>query len=194
MFLHIGVRTFSGGVDVDTMQMNTSVSVDSTLGYELRMSKPFRSPAQEVALGLLRTASVLSRAMTRAVEPAGLSLAQYNVLRILRSAGSDGLATLAIRERMIEEGASITRLIDKLEAVGLVRRGRTTPDRRQVVCSLTDEGLRTIERLMPLVEAAEDRLDKALSATELRTLSHTLDAARGVFVSGRAPFHHQDDA
>jgi MarR family transcriptional regulator, organic hydroperoxide resistance regulator len=178
---------------VDTVHVNSSSNGDSTLSFELRMSKPFRSPAQEVALGLLRTASVLSRAMTRAVEPAGLSLAQFNVLRILRSAGADGLATLAIRERMIEEGASITRLIDKLEAVGLVRRGRTTPDRRQVVCTLTEEGQRTIDRLAPLVDAAEDRLDKALSAPELRALSHTLDAARGVFVSGRTPFHHQDD-
>lgn len=147
------------------------------------MTKPFRSPAQEVALGLLRTASVLSRAMTRAVEPAGISLAQYNVLRILRGAGPGGLATLAIRERMIEEGASITRLIDKLEAVGMVRRGRTTPDRRQVVCTLTDAGLHTVERLMPLVEAAEDRLDHALSPVELRTLSTTLDSARSAFYS-----------
>jgi hypothetical protein len=42
--------------------------------------------------------------MSRVIEPHGLSLAQYNVLRILRGAGDEGLATLAIRNRMIEEG------------------------------------------------------------------------------------------
>ena len=81
-------------------------------------------------MALLRTASVVRRAVERVVEPSGLSLAQYNALRIVRGAGAGGIPTLAIRERMLEEGTTITRLLDKLEDAGLVRRERSFPDRR----------------------------------------------------------------
>jgi DNA-binding MarR family transcriptional regulator len=78
---------------------------------------------------------VVNRSLARVVEPSGLSLAQYNALRIIRGAGAGGIPTLSIRERMIEEGTTITRLLDKLEEAGLIRRERSYPDRRQVLCS-----------------------------------------------------------
>src|SRR5215217_3038572 len=106
----------------------------SAVQAEIRQSRPFRSAAQEATIALLRTASVVSRAIARVVEPSGLSLAQYNALRIIRGAGAGGMPTLAIRERMIEEGTTITRLLDKLEESGLIERERTAPDRRQVIC------------------------------------------------------------
>ena len=61
-----------------------------------------------------------------AVSAGTASLAQYNVLRILRGAGEEGLPTLAIRDRMIDEGSTVTRLLDKLEKASLVTRDRTT--------------------------------------------------------------------
>src|SRR5574338_316366 len=82
--------------------------------------------------------SIVHRAVARVVEPAGLSLAQYNALRIVRGAGPGGIPTLSIRDRMIEEGTTITRLLDKLEDGGLIRRERNFPDRRQVLCFITD--------------------------------------------------------
>src|SRR6187399_1370408 len=106
----------------------------SEVRHELQQSRPFRSESQEATIALLRTASVIGRRMSRVIEPHGLSLAQYNVLRILRGAGDEGLATLAIRNRMIEEGSTVTRLLDKLESTGLVSRDRNRPDRRQVQC------------------------------------------------------------
>src|SRR3712207_2389093 len=120
---------------------------ESAVGRELGQRRPFRSPAQEATIALLRTASVVSRALERVVEPAGLSLAQYNALRIVRGAGSAGIPTLSVRERMIQEGTTITRILDKLETAGLVRRERSTPDRRQVICYATTEGRRLLERL-----------------------------------------------
>lgn len=117
--------------------MSDRTSAPHNLQQELQQTRPFRSDAQEAALALLRTASVVSRRFARVVEPQGLSLAQYNVLRILRGAGPDGLPTLAIRDRMIDEGSTVTRLLDKLEAAGLVTRDRSRPDRRQVLCRIT---------------------------------------------------------
>ena len=150
----------------------------SVVQAELQQRRPFRSSAQEAAIALLRTAAVVRRSLARAVEPAGLSLAQYNVLRILRGAGSAGLPTLAIRDRMIEEASAITRLVDKLERSGLVRRERSTPDRRQVICHATPKALALLERLDPAADAADVAATAMLSARERRELVRLLDAIR----------------
>src|ERR687892_2005427 len=98
--------------------------VRSPFQAEIEQSLPFRSPAQEATIALLRTASVVSRGLARALEPSGLTLAQYNALRIIRGAGAAGVATLAVRQRMIEQGTPITRVLDRLEQSGYVRRDR----------------------------------------------------------------------
>lgn len=145
---------------------------------EIQQTRPFRSDAQEAALSLLRTASVVSRRFARVVEPEGLSLAQYNVLRILRGAGPEGLPTLAIRDRMIDEGSTVTRLLDKLEAAGLVTRDRSRPDRRQVLCRITPEGLTLLARLDPTVDAMDDAATAVLTHDERRTLIDLLARIR----------------
>ena len=72
-------------------------STPRRVGTDIRQGRPFRSPAQEATVSLLRTASVVGRAVGRVLEPWGLSFAQYNALRIIRGAGTGGIATLAIR-------------------------------------------------------------------------------------------------
>lgn len=138
-----------------------------SLQEELHQSRPFRSRREELFLALLRTAAVVRRPLAKVVEDHGLSLAQYNVLRILRGAGEDGLPTLAIRERMIEEAAGITRLIDKLERAGYVQRSRDATDRRQVYCRITDAGTRLLVEVDPHLISAIDA-----------ALSHVQDAER----------------
>lgn len=113
----------------------------TSIQEELRQTRPFATASEEAAVALLRTAALLKRDFARHVEPHGLSVAQYNVLRILRGAGAEGLPTLAVRDRLIEEAPGITRLIDKLEAAGFVSRDRTGKDRRTVRCRITDAGL-----------------------------------------------------
>ncbi|HET9799378.1 MAG TPA: MarR family transcriptional regulator, partial [Gemmatimonadaceae bacterium] len=139
----------------------------SRIQSEIRQRRPFRSRGQEATIALLRTASVVSRALARVVEPSGLSLAQYNALRIIRGAGAGGIPTLAIRERMIEEGTTITRLLDKLEDSRLIRRERTVPDRRQVLCYATPEGRRLLDRLDPVVDASDAEAVAALDEKSL---------------------------
>lgn len=134
-----------------------------SLQDELQQSRPFRSRREELFLALLRTAAVVRRPVAKVVEDHGLSLALYNVLRILRGAGAEGLPTLAIRERMIEEAAGITRLIDKLEASGFVRRERDASDRRQVYCRITEAGTRLLVDVDPHLVSA---IDTALSHVE----------------------------
>ena len=140
-------------------------------------------------MALLRTASVVRRAVERVVEPSGLSLAQYNALRIVRGAGTGGIPTLAIRERMLEEGTTITRLLDKLEEAGLVRRERAHPDRRQVICHATPEGKRLLDQLDPLVDASDAAAVGTLSDAEVESLVQLLDAVRAANAARGAARH-----
>src|SRR5690349_23273523 len=150
----------------------------SAVQREIRQAKPFKSTAQEATIALLRTASVVGRAVARVVEPSGLSLAQYNALRIIRGAGAVGIPTLSVRERMIEEGTTITRLLDKLEDSELIRRERAAPDRRQVICYVTPAGRRLLDRLDPLVDASDAEAVDAHDDGELEQLIAMFDAGR----------------
>lgn len=159
----------------------------SSVQSEIRQSRPFRSKKQEATIALLRTASVVGRALSRVLEPWGLSLAQYNALRIIRGAGPDGIATLAIRERMIEEGTTITRILDKLEQSGYIRRERALPDRRQVICEVTVAGRRLLDTIDPVVDAADEEAVASLSAREVGQLIELLDTVRAGNAERGAP-------
>jgi MarR family transcriptional regulator, organic hydroperoxide resistance regulator len=156
----------------------TKQSRRSAIQAEIAQRKPFGSLAQEATIALLRTASVVRRAIARVVEPSGLSLAQYNALRIVRGAGAGGIATLAIRDRMIEEGTTITRLLDKLDEAGLIRRERSFPDRRQVTCYTTDAGRKLLDRLDPRVDERDAEATAALTDDELESFIGMLDTIR----------------
>jgi DNA-binding MarR family transcriptional regulator len=159
----------------------------SKVQAEIGQRIPFTSRGQEATIALLRTASVVRRSLSRVIEPRGLSLAQYNALRIIRGAGAGGIATLAIRERMIEEGTTITRLLDKLERARLIRRARARPDRRQVTCVATARGARLLDRLDPRVDAADEAAMAALTPQQRRRFVALLDTVRAANAERGAP-------
>lgn len=149
-----------------------------SLREEIRQAKPFESPAQEAILSVYRTSDMFQRRFVSLVEPHGISLQQYNVLRILRGAGEEGTPTLDIADRMIEQTPGITRLLDKLEAKHLVRRKRCAEDRRQVLCWITDAGLNLLAGLdKPMVQASVDAL-QSLTHAEVRQLISILEKVR----------------
>jgi DNA-binding MarR family transcriptional regulator len=150
----------------------------SPLQRELRQGKPFCSRGQEVAVALLRTADLVRRVFTQALEPYDITGQQYNVLRILRGAGEQGLPTLEIAERMIEQAPGITRLLDRLEAKGLVCRERCREDRRQVLCWVTPAGLELLERLDEPIDNVEFEAVARLSEEEQTQLLQLLEAVR----------------
>jgi DNA-binding MarR family transcriptional regulator len=150
----------------------------SRLQHEIKQTKPFRSLEAEAYLSILRTADGLKRAAAPLFEAAGLTEQQYNVLRILRGAGADGLPTLAIAERLIEHTPGITRLLDRIEAKGLVRRERPEADRRQVYCFPTAAGLALLAELDPVVDRQSSEAFAGLSKSGLRALVETLAEIR----------------
>lgn len=153
----------------------------AALAQELGRKKRFRSPREAAVLAILRTAGLLRRALAARFESEGLTMTQYNVLRILRGA-PEGLPTLQIRRRMLEEAAGITRLVDKLYADGLIERDRPGTDRRQVVCRITKKGLGLLEHSDTSLAEAHAELVSELStaqATELvGLLLHAIESVR----------------
>lgn len=133
------------------------------------------SPEKAAVMALLRASDVVRRHFTAIVEPFGITLQQFNVLRILRGAGESGLPTLEIVERMIETTPGITRLLDRLEAKRLVRRERCSVDRRQVLCWITEEGRAVLAKLDTAIEEADRAVVAGLRKPQLATLVLYLD-------------------
>lgn len=149
-----------------------------SVAHEIHQTRPFQSTGHEAVVTLLRTAAVAERHFSAVIDPAGLTPAQYNVLRILRGAGAGGLPTLAIRDRLVDLSPGITRLIDRLEATDLVSRDRDADDRRQVTCRITPAGLALLKKLDAPVDTAERAVVAVLSPAEQRTLVRLLDMVR----------------
>ena len=125
---------------------------------------------EETLAALHETTDMLRRRNSGFIESHGISMQQFNVLRILRNAGPDGLPTLSIGAQMIEQSPGVTRLLDKLELRGMIRRERQTHDRRLVLCFITQQGSNLLAGLdTPLAENYRQEL-ACLNEEELTTL------------------------
>ena len=136
---------------------------------------PHKTPRHKaVVIAILHTADRMRRRGTEMLAPYDITLQQFNVLRILRGARPEGLCTLTIAERMIEQTPGITRLIDRLEQKGLVRRVRSDEDRRQVWCRITPAGERLLARLDDPIEQFDRAAVQHLSPADQDQLTALL--------------------
>jgi DNA-binding MarR family transcriptional regulator len=130
-------------------------------------------------LALLRAADRLEGKMAEWLKPHGLSPTQYNALRILRGAGADGLPCTEVGTRMISRDPDITRLVDRLEKRGLVKRSRGKKDRRVVRASITPEGLELLQGLdRPVSELVRGMMEH-LGTDRLQSLMRLLGDVQG---------------
>jgi DNA-binding MarR family transcriptional regulator len=100
------------------------------------------------------------------------------VLRILRGAADQGLPTLEVAERMIEQTPGVTRLLDRLEAKELVKRQRCPKDRRQHLCWISTKGLALLEKIDAVTPRANDEALKGLTQKERIAFIRLLDSIR----------------
>jgi DNA-binding MarR family transcriptional regulator len=141
-------------------------------------SRASRSPApleERIFIALLKTADALSLKAEQLVRSANLTGAQYNVLRILRGAGHEGLACRAIGERLISHDPDITRLLDRMEKRGLITRERQKDDRRVVKTRITSQGLELLKPLDQPMRGLHKRQFQHVAATRLKTLAGILE-------------------
>lgn len=138
------------------------------------MSQARAKLESEAYVQLQRLAHQQRSALEPVLAAQGVSGQQYNALRILRDAGGDGLPLGEIARQMIERDPDITRLADRLEAQGWVRRERNAADRRQVVARLTPAGLRIVNALDAPVAARNAQAFAAAGSRRLADLVRLL--------------------
>jgi MarR family transcriptional regulator, organic hydroperoxide resistance regulator len=124
----------------------------------------------QVFVAILKTADALSAQAEQLIKASGLTGAQYNVLRILRGAGPDGLPCNGISERMISRDPDMTRMLDRMESRQWITRERQKEDRRVVKARITQEGLKLLKKLDAPVQELHKNQFKHMSATRQKTL------------------------
>lgn len=133
---------------------------------------------------LMRAADQARRQMVAALQPYDVTLQQANVLIILRRAGAEGVPTLQVADRLVEQTPGITRLVNALAAKKYIRRRRCRDDARQQLCYLTEKGARLLGRLLPALDASCARILRPLDGPELESLTTSLAKIAGTETPG----------
>ena len=150
----------------------------SDLKSEISQSAPFSSVEEEAILNLMRTSDCLHRAFQHKSRRWGLTSTQYNVLRILRGALHEGLTCAAIGDRLITQDPDISRLLDRLKSLKLIRQHRGRSDRRMVWTQITDAGLDLLCSMDPVIQGFAVDLLGHMSSAELSEMIRLLEFAR----------------
>ena len=150
----------------------------SPLAVALKQNRPFVSLQQEAFLSILRTASELSHASDKFLREFGISQPQYNVLRILRGAGAEGLCRNEISARMVTATPDMSRLLDRMERSGWITRERGENDRRQVSTFITDSGRKLLTLMESPINQQTHRLLEGVKSSDLKMLLDVLAQIR----------------
>lgn len=134
---------------------------------------------QTAFVTILRLADELSWNVVELLKSADLTSTQYNVLRILRGAGPEGLPCHDVGKRLINRDPDVTRLLDRMEKRGLVARARQLKDRRVITVQITNDGLQLLKQFDKPVEAMHREQFKNLGQTQIKTLIDLLDKVLG---------------
>ena len=143
-----------------------------------KMQHPQASLEARIFITLLKVADALGQEAERLTRTAELTGTQYNVLRILRGAGPEGLPCRGIADRMITHDPDITRLLDRMEKRGLITRERQKDDRRVVKTRITPRGLELLKPLDQPMRDLHKRQFRHMAAVRLKTLYDLLDGIR----------------
>jgi len=154
------------------MQIPIAMKIEQAI----QQRKPFRNTRQQAIINLLFTTNWVTDRIKALLKPYGITMQQYNVLRILRGAGAP-ISTSVIRERMLDKMSDTSRMVDRLHQKGLVVRSTCVDDKRLVDIQLSDRGRQLIDELDRLDERIDQVLDN-LTHEEAGQLSALLDKVR----------------
>jgi DNA-binding MarR family transcriptional regulator len=148
-----------------------------SLQEELQMSK-LPAPGVQLVLQLMLTREAVVRVQERLFEAHGLTIQQYNVLRIVRGGPTKGHPIYDIERRMIYRFANVTRLVDRLELQGLLKRVADAKDRRVSRVVITPKGRRLMDRLDEPVHTMAERLTSCCDEAECLAMASRLEQLR----------------
>jgi DNA-binding MarR family transcriptional regulator len=150
----------------------------SKLQEEIKQTRPFANLEEEALLNIRRTSDRLQHHTQQLFKPHGITPTQYNVLRILRGAGDNGLRCSEIGERLVSTDPDITRLLGRLQKQKLIKRKRDPKDRRVIYATITAEGLRLLKEIDPLVNEGVKQILQHMDREKLTTLVSLLEEVR----------------
>lgn len=145
---------------------------------DIKQATPFKTPYHRVMVNLMYTSNWVADSQMRVLKPFGLTLQQYNVLRILRGQYPNPVKVSDITERMLDKMSNASRLVDKLVAKQLVLRTECPSDRRAVDVVITDPGMALLTRLDVHQTKWDVMQGSKLTETEAIHLSQLLDRLR----------------
>ena len=146
-------------------------------------TNPYKKKFTSIQLveNLLKTYNWLNEELRKMLKPFGVTLQQYNVLKILKGAGQP-LTTSVIRERMIEPMCDASRMVERLNLKGWVTRKTSTIDKRLVDITISQQGLKFLENFKDF-ENKVDQLYKGISIEEAKFLNRVLNKLRRASLS-----------
>jgi len=131
--------------------------------------------AKDLIIKLLKSGASISEQLTQAIKREGLSLPQFNVLRILRGQKGTPANLYTVQEHMVNKMSNTTRLVDKLIEKGFVERQICLENRRKIELSITKKGLEVLTILDPLIENEEKNITQMLSEKDKTQLMLLLE-------------------
>ncbi len=138
----------------------------------------FQSECHRAILNIFYTYHWLVERLRTILKPFGITMQQYNILRILRGQQRQPIGIQEIQQRMLDKSSDVSRLVDRLVRRKLVTRTESQADRRRKEVAITEQGLQLLERLDPQIQAM-DRVCRRLSDREVQLLNELLDKLRG---------------
>lgn len=148
------------------------------LAEEIQQSKPFKSIEIELYLNLIKTYESLNHEFFQLFKKNGITESQYNVMRIILGSGSGGIPMQKIGERMLARDPDVTRLVDRLERSKLVKRERSSQDRRVIFILLTPTGKKLLDKLNHPILKIHDHQLSHMSKAKMKKLNELLFEAR----------------
>ncbi|MDR5591029.1 MarR family winged helix-turn-helix transcriptional regulator [Christiangramia sp. SM2212] len=134
--------------------------------------------SKKLVLNIIVTANYLSEKLAEIIKPFDISSQQFNVLRILRGQRGKPANLSTIQERMVSKMSNTTRLVDKLVDKNLCERIVCPSNRRKVEIRITEQGLKLLEKLDPLIEDHENNIAEKINEKEILSLNEKLNELR----------------
>jgi DNA-binding MarR family transcriptional regulator len=142
---------------------------------EIKQSS-FKTEQSKLIVNLIYTSNRLKEKITARLKENGLTMQQYNVLRIVRGAGETGSTTSEIRERLLDKMSDASRMVDRLVSMDLLEKVRDKDDRRIVFIYLTSKGRKLVNYLVEREEV--ESLAASLDEKKAQQLNELLDCFR----------------
>lgn len=136
--------------------------------------KKFRNEYQKFIIQILFSSSQLENYIAKKLKPHGITLQQYNVLRILRGVYPEPVSNNYIMERMIDRNSNSTRIVDKLVDKLLVEKKTNPKDRRGTLISILPAGMKLLEKLDPEIVELENVIQQVLSEEDCKMINNKL--------------------